>query len=309
MSKKNCIPNRHKRNFGYGRSCQYVVKNTCTGIYGCGKFASRTAHRSRFMQFIKWSGVSDLRDISQDQVTSYYEVITEQVESEEISQQYAANLISSLNIVLGYLSPYKYVLQEPSVLLGRRDRKRKRAVIIDYDPVVSLSDRLRRESADDLALLVLLCRFAGLRLREALMLDFAEALKSYEKNFTFNITRGTKGGRKADRFIKPPKFLMNDIEAFAKKSGWSCLIPPDKNYLQRKNQVHRKLLPLLKNVGFKTLHDLRASYACERYKALTNQDAPISGGEPIDSQNINKLLALSNELGHNRIDVLHAYIG
>ena len=261
------------------------------------------------MQFIKWSGVSDLRDISPDQVTSYYEVIAERVEGEEISQQYATNLISSLNIVLGYLSPYKYVLQKPSALIGRRDRKRKRAVIIDCDPIVTLSYRLRRESAHDLALLVLLCRYAGLRLREALMLDFAEALKSYKKNFTINIIRGTKGGRKADRFIGPPKFLIKDIEAFAKKSGWSCLIPPDKNYVQRKNQVHCKLLPLLKDVGFKTLHDLRASYACERYKALTNQDAPILGGEPLDSKNIAKFLALSNELGHNRIDVLHAYIG
>jgi len=221
MSKKSCIPNRHKRNFGYGRSCQYAVKNICKGIYGCGKFASRTAYRSRFMQFIKWLGVTDLRDISQDHVTSYYEVIIEWVEGEEISQQYAANLISSLNILLGYLSSYKYTLKKPSALLGRRDRKRKRAVIIEDDPIVTLSDRLRRKSADDLALLILLCRFVGLRLREALMLNFEEALKSYRKTFIINITKGTKGGRKADRFIRPPKFLIEDIESFMKNSGWS----------------------------------------------------------------------------------------
>ena len=110
MSKINSIPNRHRRNYGYGRSCKFAARNICRAIFGSEKYATRKSHESRIKRFLKHEAITDLRDISQDQLTSYHEVVAAQVADEEISQQYACNLISSLNIMLRYLSPYKYDL-------------------------------------------------------------------------------------------------------------------------------------------------------------------------------------------------------
>ncbi|MNF00747.1 hypothetical protein D3C80_1996250 [compost metagenome] len=64
--------------------------------------------------------------------------------------------------------------------------------------------------------------------------------------------------------------------------------------------------------GLKGFHELRAAYACERYKQLTGHAAPINDGtcfqenrEP--DQTARQQIGL--ELGHNRTDVIAAYIG
>lgn len=243
MSKTNNVPNRHKKNYGFGRSCRFANKNICRAIFGSEKYATRKSHESRIKRFLKHESITDLRDISQDQLTSYYEVVAEQVADEEISQQYACNLISSLNIMLHYLSQHRYKFRQPSEILGRRNRKRKRAVNIEVDEIENLAERLRLDSEEDIALCLMLCRYCGLRLREALMLDFDEAISSYRECAQVKILRGTKGGRKADRFISPPCFLMEEIERFKGQTGWTCLIPPNCNLVQRKREIHRKLLP------------------------------------------------------------------
>jgi hypothetical protein len=64
--------------------------------------------------------------------------------------------------------------------------------------------------------------------------------------------------------------------------------------------------------GLKGFHELRATYACERYEQLTGHAAPINGGHcyridrDLDQQARQQI---SLELGHNRIDVVSAYIG
>jgi len=64
--------------------------------------------------------------------------------------------------------------------------------------------------------------------------------------------------------------------------------------------------------GLKGFHELRAAYACERYEQLTGHAAPVNGGHcyridrDLDEQARQQI---SLELGHNRIDVVSAYIG
>ena len=63
--------------------------------------------------------------------------------------------------------------------------------------------------------------------------------------------------------------------------------------------------------GFKGYHELRAAWACERYEEISGENAPIlqvdtSRGQESDDQ---FRLALARELGHDRIDVVAAYIG
>src|SRR5574337_249853 len=58
------------------------------------------------------------------------------------------------------------------------------------------------------------------------------------------------------------------------------------------------------------LHDLRAAYACERYKALTGHAAPCAGGEIRDRErDAAARLAVAKELGHGRAEVAAEYLG
>jgi len=62
----------------------------------------------------------------------------------------------------------------------------------------------------------------------------------------------------------------------------------------------------------KGFHELRAAYACERYEQLTGYAAPINGGHCyLIDRNLDQQARqqISLELGHNRIDVVSAYIG
>ncbi|MNJ41210.1 hypothetical protein D3C77_361280 [compost metagenome] len=79
--------------------------------------------------------------------------------------------------------------------------------------------------------------------------------------------------------------------------------------------LQQSVLParkLLHEQGLKGFHELRAAYACERYEQLTGHVAPVNGGHcyRIDP-NLDRQarLQISLELGHNRIDVVSAYIG
>ena len=66
----------------------------------------------------------------------------------------------------------------------------------------------------------------------------------------------------------------------------------------------------MKSRGIIKFHDLRAAYACRRYKELTGYPAPIISGKIIDKEK--DLIAreqISKELGHNRISVVSAYVG
>ncbi len=58
------------------------------------------------------------------------------------------------------------------------------------------------------------------------------------------------------------------------------------------------------------LHDLRASYACERYEALTGHAAPCAGGEIADRDRDQAArLAVAEELGHGRAEITAEYVG
>lgn len=95
--------------------------------------------------------------------------------------------------------------------------------------------------------------------------------------------------------------------------------PRSRNLLARDESyaafLQQTLLPAretLQEQGLKGFHELRAAYACERYEQLTGHAAPVNGGHcyRIDrdlDQQARQQIGL--ELGHNRIDVVSAYIG
>ena len=58
-------------------------------------------------------------------------------------------------------------------------------------------------------------------------------------------------------------------------------------------------------------HELRAAWACERYEEISGAIAPIlQVGTSLGQENDDPFrLTLARELGHDRVDVVTAYIG
>jgi len=162
-----------------------------------------------------------------------------------------------------------------------------------------------------------LARTTGMRLREAILADLPRLHREAEHLGRINIQDGTKGGRSG---ASAPRWIVANEEVkaalqFARKAS----PPRSRNLLARDESyaafLQRTLLPAretLHEQGLKGFHELRAAYACERYEQLTGHAAPVNGGHcyridrDLDQQARQQI---SLELGHNRIDVMSAYIG
>jgi hypothetical protein len=59
------------------------------------------------------------------------------------------------------------------------------------------------------------------------------------------------------------------------------------------------------------MHGLRHAYALDRYKELTGHHAPVRSDEPIprDKIDLAARAVISEELGHNRVDITNNYLG
>ena len=89
------------------------------------------------------------------------------------------------------------------------------------------------------------------------------------------------------------------------------LIPTHLSWRQWNSKVHHVWAAVRNDHGLKKIHDLRAAYACERYRQLTGSAAPVVAGRRIADRSTDRAarLTIAQELGHARIDVVSAYIG
>jgi hypothetical protein len=97
----------------------------------------------------------------------------------------------------------------------------------------------------------------------------------------------------------------------AAESG-ANIIPTDWDYARFYRYAHRIYPTHAQAFELSSkFHDLRAAYACERYKALTGYDAPCIVGRRLAPRDEHQRAAerLAQELGHNRTDVLASYYG
>lgn len=95
-------------------------------------------------------------------------------------------------------------------------------------------------------------------------------------------------------------------------AGRGSLIPSSRNYVQQLRIYERHTV----NAGFSGMHGLRHRYAQLRYEELTGWKCPAAGGP--DGRSLTPeqreldrevRLAISQELGHERIQIVSVYIG
>lgn len=187
----------------------------------------------------------------------------------------------------------------------------------DQQQVQRLLQALVEQKHERVAAIVMLARTTGMRLREAILADLPRLQCEAERLGKINIQDGTKGGRSgaaAPRWVVATQDVKIALQSAREATtlGSRNLLSQDDTYAVF---MQRTVLPareILHDYGLKGFHQLRAAYACKRYEQLTGHDAPVNGGccYRIDrslDQLARQQIAL--ELGHNRIDVVSAYIG
>ena len=156
-----------------------------------------------------------------------------------------------------------------------------------------------------------------MRLREAILADLPRLEREAKSLGRINIQDGTKGGRRgstAPRWIGVNGDIYEAIRyaTAASPPGSRNLLGKNETYLGFNKREVRLARSILKANGLNGFHELRASYACERYSQITHHHAAINGGcchlvAPLLDREAR--IVVSYELGHGRLDVVSAYLG
>lgn len=320
------VGRRDGRNFGYGRQLSYAGRQALEDMFAGGHFATVKAHSDRWQAFVRWCrsedgpGYNDARQIDRQTLDDYAAYLRRQIQQGELCIATAQNRLSSVNRTLAALRGDQNVrIISPSQALGQqRSTIRTRAPDgQDQQQVQRLLQVLVEQKHDRVAAIVMLTRTTGMRLREAILADLPRLHREAESLGQINIQDGTKGGRAG---ASAPRWITANEDVKA-----ALLLAREASPVGSRNLLHRAesyasflqltVLPtreILHKHQLKGFHELRAAYACKRYEHLTGYAAPVSGGHrdrinpDLDRQ---ARLQISLELGHNRIDVVSAYIG
>lgn len=317
---------RAGRNFGFGRQLSYAGPQALKDLFGDGHFATVKAHSDRWQAFVNWCRseegprLNDARQIDRDILMRYATYVREQVDRGDIGIATAQNRLSSVNQTMAALRGDQYVkIPSPSKALGLRRSSVRSEVPQGQDRVQVrlIAQALLERQQSRVSAILHLARETGMRLREAILADLPRLQREAQQLGKINIQDGTKGGRSgasAPRWIA----VMDQVRAAldrateASPTGSRNLLAPNESYRDFMRAVVRPARDLLHEQGLKGFHELRAAYACERYEQLTGFPAPVNGGRvhredrELDQRARQQI---SHELGHNRIDVVSAYIG
>lgn len=307
-----------ERNFGFGKQMAWAGKNALADRYGEGHYGTQAAHADRWQQFCNYArdqGVRDVRQVTEELVTSYGQSLQQQVAVDEMAVSYAQNLLSSVNVVLEVMQGDSLIHVSPSELVGERNNVRQEVPAgLARERLQQTVSYLRDRREARVAAIAELARNLGLRFREASLFDARRALQQVVSKGAVNITEGTKGGRGrgVDRWVPVSPEATATLHRAAELQGEGRnLIPEDRSYAQWRDHAYHVWSGVAQDHGLKGFHDLRAAYACDRYQSITGSPAPVIEGRREAEKDIDKAAReiISAELGHGRIDVASAYIG
>ncbi|AZD90277.1 MULTISPECIES: integrase domain-containing protein [Pseudomonas] len=320
------VGKRAGRNFGFGRQLSYAGPQALKDLFGDGHFATVKAHSDRWQAFVNWCRseegprLDDARQIDREILMRYAAYMRQQVDHGNVGIATAQNRLSSVNRTMAALRGDQYVkIPSPSKALGmQRSNVRGEAPQgQDRAQIELIARALSERGQQRVTAIVHLARETGMRLREAILADLPRLQREARQLGKINIQDGTKGGRSgasAPRWIAVTDQIRGALDRAweASPSGSRNLLAPNESYKEFMQSVVRPARDLLHEHGLKGFHELRAAYACERYEQLIGFPAPVNGGRVHQEDRALDQRArkqISHELGHNRIDVVSAYIG
>ena len=303
------------RNYGYGKQLAWAGKNALADRYGQGHFSTRATHEERwnqFVHFLKGEGINDARNITPTVLNKHNQLLKELVSKGEMSVAYAQNRLSTVNVILETMRKDTVLTIKPAQIIGQRSHVRSTI------PATVRPDVLKtitvKHGQNRTMLIAQLTRDLGLRFKEASLLDTRKALRQARQHGRINITQGTKGGRGkgSDRWIPVSNQCLQTLKAATLIQGKEqSLIPPNSSYKQWRVHRYNQWRAMTNQTTINGFHDMRAAYACERYQVITGCPAPVIAGKRQADKALDKKARtlLAQELGHNRTDVIAAYIG
>ena len=303
------------RNYGYGKQLAWAGKNALADRYGQGHFSTRATHEERWNQFahyMKAQGINDVRKITPTVLNGHNQFLKDLVSKGGMSVAYAQNRLSTVNVILETMRKDTVLTIKPAQIIGQRSHVRSTI------PATVRPDVLKtitvKHGQNRTILIAQLTRDLGLRFKEASLLDTRKALRQARQHGRINITQGTKGGRGkgSDRWIPVSNQCLQTLKSATLIQGKEQnLIPSESNYKQWRVHRYNQWRAMTNQTTINGFHDMRAAYACERYQAITGYPAPVITGKRQADKALDQKARtlLAQELGHNRIDVVAAYIG
>jgi hypothetical protein len=166
-----------------------------------------------------------------------------------------------------------------------------------------------------------LARAFGLRVKEAVMFQPHLAERAAEPRDgedaaadpAIEVARGTKGGRlrRVPIDTAAKRAALEAAKALVQASEGNLAHPGRdlKQNLKRLHNVLTKFAVTRRALGI-TAHGLRHEYVGDGYQARSGVAPPVRGGRVIDRDTDRRVrLALAQELGHSRVQIVAAYIG
>lgn len=266
---------------------------------------------SQFTAFAKAEGIGRMERITPELVQEFGRGLADQVTAGKMSPAYAQNMVSAVNTVLHQVREWRSISPTKDCGIAARSNVRDTPPHgIERGHLDRALDALRDAGQARGAAVADLARELGLRSKEASLLDTTKALQQAQNRAVVTISEGTKGGRTREVPITSPSQISALSRASAIQGGDRNLIPAHQSWQQWREGELRDARETLQAHGIDRLHDLRAAYACNRYNQITGAVAPVMGGQILDREKDKEARELiSNELGHDRIEVVASYIG
>lgn len=320
------VGRRDGRNFGYGRQLSYAGRQALEDLFAGGHFATVKAHSDRWQAFVRWCrsedgpGYNDARQIDRQTLQDYVAYLHQQLQQGELCIATAQNRLSSVNRTLAALRGDQDIrIASPSQALRQHRSTVRKHAPDGQDPqqVRRVLQALVEQKYERVAAIIMLARSTGMRLREAILADLPRLQREAEQLGRINIQDGTKGGRSG---ASAPRWIIVNEEVKAALQLARKVSPTASRNLLALGETYgmflqHTVLPARETLhayGLKGFHELRAAYACERYQQLTGYAAPLHGRHGYQaSHDLDRWARqqISLELGHNRIDVVSAYVG
>ena len=307
-----------QRNYSYGRTVGYAIRNILLDRYGRGNYGTRYTNRNRlthFENYLGLQGIRDLREVSTATVSGYAAYLKDAVADDQLALSTAVNRLSCVNVLMQAARGEDRCTVSPAETIGRRSRVRVSPPLgLDASTVWSAAERASEDGDTDLAIAITVCRFAGARIREAALLDVRRAARSAAADGVVRLTKGSKGNRAKmiPREIAVPVRLVEWLGKVGPNWPRENLVAIDQTFHNWYLHAYGRYGPIARSFGLHTgFHDLRSAYANDRYREITGVEAPCLAGKRLASSDVDVWARriLAEELGHSRIDVVAAYVG
>ncbi len=265
-----------------------------------------------FTRYAKQQGVGRMERVTTELVCNYGKLLAARVRSGEMSPAYAQNLVSAVNSVMGLVRAWPTVSPTRDCAIPLRSTVRKRTpASLDQSVFSAAILDLQRSGLARQATVAGLARSLGLRSMEASLLNARAALQQARTHGWIHVIDGTKGGRARQVPVHQNSQAKALELAAAIQENDRSMIPAQISWIQWRDRGLRAGREVLKHYGITGYHDLRAAYACDRYEALTGHVAPVCRQSPLreDIDDLATRQIISRELGHDRIEIVAAYIG